>query len=705
MFEEGRPENRRAKSDAESVLQPVPNNKFLWMRPSLARYNMISDSARTKKFWKKKIARPVLLSQTKPLTVSKAINNRVLQNGYFQNRVTVDTIFSGKKKASLKYTVKLNPPYRLGEINFPTSNDALSLEIKNLESGSLLKTGEIYSLGTIKAERTRIDRGLKEKGYVNFNSEFIILKADSVTSDKVIDVTLELKNDTPPESRIAYSIDSVLVVDDYSIENYNPDTLDFGYFKQITNSGSLRFDAIKKGIFFDHGDLYSRNNFGQTVRYLSDLPIIRYANIKLSQGSMDSTLNATIILSQRKRFAYSAEFNAIFRSTNYFGPGVILSYSDRNLKRGSELLKVNLRGRFEVQISEGIVNPAYELGIEVNYEVPRLYPRFLSNLLRQKLPKTHVSGGYNLFNRLDLYLLNSFYIDYGYKWSANDRIKHKFNPIELIYTFVPENSKSDEFRDYLQDNPGLARSFENQFVAGAGYDFTFNPPSGRHSDFYFNGGLDASGNLLAGIFSLTGAQKDSLGRYTLFGLPFSQYTRIRTDFRYGFNFNEKTSIVTRFVAGLGIPYGNSTVLPYVKQFYVGGTNSLRSFLARSIGPGAEVPPEGFNDLTADIRLETNLEFRFTVSGNFKAALFLDAGNIWLYNEDASRPDGNISKDFLKEVAISTGWGLRWDFSFVIARLDFGYTLRLPYLPEGERWVAKDINFFSPVWNIAIGYPF
>ena len=163
--------------------------------------------------------------------------------------------------------------------------------------------------------------------------------------------------------------------------------------------------------------------------------------------------------------------------------------------------------------------------------------------------------------------------------------------------------------------------------------------------------------------------------------------------------------MTRFVSGIGFPFGNSEILPYIKQFYVGGTNSLRSFIARSIGPGGVIPPEGYRDLTGDIRLELNLEYRFTIAGNFKSALFMDMGNVWLFNDDTFRPEGVFRFDtFMDQLAISSGWGLRWDFDFVVARLDFAYTLRTPYKVEGENWIKK-FDFWDPTFNIAIGYPF
>jgi outer membrane protein assembly factor BamA len=442
-----------------------------------------------------------------------------------------------------------------------------------------------------------------------------------------------------------------------------------------------------------------------TIRYMNGLPIVRNANIRFSRYADTDELDMMLYLSQRKRFAYSAEANAIFRSTNYFGPGVLFSYTDRNLKKGSEMLKVNLRGRFEVQLVDGEINPAYELGLEFNYQLPRFYPSFLANMGKASLPKTNISWGYNLFNRLDLYRLNSVYANFGYRWSRTDRIHHSFNPLEVIFTRIPEDSKSEEFNQYLEDNPGVQRSFDEQFIVGSGYEFTYQPSLTSRSGFFFRGGIDMAGHILNGLYSASNATQDSLGRYTLLGVPFSQYVRTRVDLRYSFDLSQQSSLVARFSAGVGIPLGNSDVIPYVKQFYVGGTNSLRSFLARSVGPGSEVPPEGYNDLTGDIRLEGNLEYRFTLSGKLKSALFVDAGNIWLFNEDPSRPNGTFRRDtFLDEIAISSGWGLRWDFDFIVARIDFAYSLRTPYLPPGERW-AGSVAFWKPAINIAIGYPF
>jgi outer membrane protein assembly factor BamA len=577
--------------------------------------------------------------------------------------------------------------------------------IASSKESSLLVPGDRYSLQTIKDERIRIDEFLKQQGYLYFNPEFILVQADTISEEYHVNLQILVKPDTPPESRKAYTIDKIYIHDDYGIENYQPDTLDQDPVFILSESKELNYRAFQNGLFIKPGQLYSQSEVSQTMRYLNKLPIIRSSSVKFIQGPQPDQLDAMLYISQRKRFAYTAEVNTIFRSTNYFGPGIIFSYTDRNVKHEANQLKVNLRGRFEVQVADGDVNPAWEMGVEVNYRLPRLYPAFLVRKQQKRIPQTFIATGYNLFNRLDLYRLNSIFYNLGYQWSKNDEITHQISPLEVIFTQIPETSISDEFQEYLENNPGVRRSFDEQFVLGAGYVFTYDPIPGDKGDFFFRGGFDIAGNLLYSTYSVFNAEKNDEGKYDLFGVPFSQYVRTSLDLRYEFFLNQNSSLVTRFASGIGIPYSNSEVLPYIRQFYVGGTNSMRSFIARSVGPGSEVPPEGFRDLTGDIRLEWNLEYRFTVAGNFKSALFVDAGNIWLYNDDPARPNGVFRFDkFLDELAISSGFGLRWDFEFVIARLDLAYTLRKPYLPKGERW-NKDFNIWKPTFNIAIGYPF
>ncbi len=690
---------------ADHLALPEPNHKTLWMRPALARRNMLSDSARVKKFWKNKIAEPVLLSQVAPEIVSSAMQDRMFHNGYFNARVYFDTVYTSKRKAKLRYHIQLNDPYRYTSIVFPEQNDDLGNAIRALRPASLLKEGDIYTLANVRKERDRINAELKERGFLFFSSDFLLLKADSLTGHNEIHSALTISEATPPESRVPYHIRHVYINDDNVLSNTEMDTIQQDSYFLISEDRELKMEAVLQGLFLKPGELYARSNYLQTLRYLNALPLIRNANAKFIPVEDQNEVDLALYLSHRKRFAYTAEFNTVFRSTNYFGPGMIFSFSDRNAKHGAELLKINLRGSFEMQIVDRKANIAYELGVGASYTLPRFFPGFLANSAKKSLPKTTVSGGYNLFNRIDLYKLNSINLNLGYSWSRTDRISHFLSPLEIIFTSIPEDSKSDKFNEYLEENPGVQRSFDEQFILGAGYEFTIESPEDQQNQFFFRGGIDVAGNVLEFIYNRTNAVKDTLGRYTMFGVPFSQYIRPRFNLSGDFKINQNSRLVTRLSGGVGIPIGNSVSLPYIKQFYVGGTNSLRSFIARSVGPGSEVPPGGYNDITGDIRLEANLEYRFAISGRIKGALFVDAGNVWLFNEDPTRPEGEFRfNTFLNQIAMSAGWGLRWDFDFVVVRLDFGYTIRTPYLPEGERW-AQSINIWKPTLNFAIGYPF
>jgi outer membrane protein insertion porin family len=207
--------------------------------------------------------------------------------------------------------------------------------------------------------------------------------------------------------------------------------------------------------------------------------------------------------------------------------------------------------------------------------------------------------------------------------------------------------------------------------------------------------------------------------YKIFGSIYSQYYKLDIDLRHYYNtIDQRVSVASRLIAGIGVAYGNSTMLPYVKQFYMGGSNSVRAFSARGLGPGSyripdSVAAKSFIDQAGDIKLEANTEYRFPIISIVKGALFVDAGNIWLLHDDPDRPGSQFSgKTFLDEIAVGTGFGLRFDLSFFILRFDVAFPLRVPYLPQGERWVVKNINIGDSSWrknnlalNIAIGYPY
>jgi outer membrane protein assembly factor BamA len=300
----------------------------------------------------------------------------------------------------------------------------------------------------------------------------------------------------------------------------------------------------------------------------------------------------------------------------------------------------------------------------------------------------------------------------GYTWREDRRTWHDLQILELSYNNL--YFASNEFEEFLNNNPFIRRSFEEQFIIGFGYSYTRSTRrrEQQRSWLLYTLGGDEGGNLTSAIFGTTTGPRPE-GGYTLLGERFAQYVRFRPELRWYRMLGTRGSMLaTRVLTHVAYAYGNSSAVPFVKQFFAGGTNSLRGFRARSVGPGSYVSDATGNlliDQVGDIKFEFNMEYRTTLSGMFKGALFVDAGNVWLWNDDPQRPGGKFSWDrAFDELAMDAGFGLRIDPEIIVVRLDLAFPLRRPDLPQGDRWVFDDLdsrwnrNF---ILNIAIGYPF
>ena len=309
--------------------------------------------------------------------------------------------------------------------------------------------------------------------------------------------------------------------------------------------------------------------------------------------------------------------------------------------------------------------------------------------------------------RIEFYTINTIQFQFGYNWRETRRVRHELYPIALNRVRITDRQSA--FEDLLAQDPRLARSFDNVFIAGVKYAYILSnqEPDSQKDFFFFRMDLRNSENL---FFLFT----DEIS-----GLPVSQFFKFNTDFRYNFLFRN-TKLVTRFVTGGGFAYDKSEVLPYSEQFFVGGSNSMRSFRLRGLGPGSFVDdtPDNdaiqnqFIDQTGDLRLEWNVEYRFPIFSYLKGAVFTDFGNIWLTKSD-NRPEGVFDWNrFYKEIAVGTGLGFRLDFEYFVIRLDAAFALRKPVLNEGFQWTFDRLQFGQKdwrkdnlIWNVGIGYPF
>jgi hypothetical protein len=329
--------------------------------------------------------------------------------------------------------------------------------------------------------------------------------------------------------------------------------------------------------------------------------------------------------------------------------------------------------------------------------------------------RTNISGRYAFEKRLAFYDLHNLALNFGYEWSKNPKIRHFYNPFSISYIFLPQNSLKPEFIDILNRNPYLKASFSDALILGSNYQFVFiNNSINKKHVFQFKFNAETAGNIPFLTNELLNFNKDESIEFN--NVPISQFAKMQTELIYSYKINKPTSIHTRFKFGYAKAFGNSSFLPYIKQFFLGGPYSLRAFRLRSIGPGSvDISGVDISDQTGDIFIETNAEYRFNIIKMFKGALFIDAGNVWIAdNKFNAWPSEAIFKmdKFYKDFYIGGGAGLRFDFDYFAIRLDLGFPIRVPYGDEDKKWVIKDARPFNNDWirenlvfNIAVGYPF
>ncbi len=723
------------------LITPERNTKVLGMRPGVWFYYRQKDETKTKglkAFLRRKLGQaPVLMSDVRPERIASMLTGQLQNEGYFASEVKYD-VKEGKHENDVVYTVLLHPPYRLREINFPTPRDSVYARIvRTLRENTYLKEGQRYELARLAAEQERIETEVEDYGIYYFDDRYLIFEADSTVGYKQVDLDLRLEPGMPQRAKRIYSIGEINIYPNFMLDS---DTTRLQQSGEVVDSMNyydvvhkFRPKVITNNINLGVDKIYSRTNHSLTLSHLMDMGVFKFVNIQYAELFSDSNvLKADIFLTPMKQKSVRAEFRAVSKSNSFVGPGLEITHTNRNLFGGAELFELRVNGSYEVQIGQRISGPlnSVEFGAEAGLTVPRfMFPFKVDYSSRKYLPKTDFRIGYDLQNRVSYFRLNSFNASAGYTWRETDAKSHQLYPMDI--TYVQTASRSPRFDDALTRNPFLAQSLENQFILGSRYTYTLNNQLApdilnqfkekkfKTHSIFFSGSIQLAGNLLNLIQDA--ARDNETGAFELFGVPYSQFVRGDIDFRHYWQLDKHNKLASRLVIGTGYPFGNSDVMPYIRQFSIGGSNSIRAFPARSLGPGTyyvveELGGEAnraiFIDQRADIKLEGNVELRFDIVKAFKGAVFVDAGNIWSFNED-SRPGGKFEwDDFYDELAVGTGLGFRFDFNFFVLRFDVAFPVRKPFLPKGDRWVFHEIDLDSSKWrrnnlifNIAIGYPF
>ncbi|MEO6135186.1 MAG: BamA/TamA family outer membrane protein [Ginsengibacter sp.] len=706
--------------------RPKPNSKFLGIPFKLVLYNMGGDPKKEsfiRKFFRK-LGQPPVLASNLNLEYNQKVLDSYLENiGYFQADVYGDSTWK-KRKVHATYTLTPGAQYTIKNIDYVMDSSSLGQAIKKTKPKSILHEGDAFNLEVIKGERARIDAILKEEGYYFFSPDALIIDADSTINNNQVNLYLKLKNNTPPIARKPYIIDEVYIYPNFQLNAVKSDT---SHLQKTLYNG---FDIIdprhkfKPALFprvmrFDSGDVYNRTDHNLTLSRLINLDVFKFVKnrFEISENNASDTgrLNTYYYLTPLPKKSIRAEISGNSKSNNFVGTVFTLTFRNRNTFKAAEHLEMYTNVGSEVQYSGNQSGyNTYKLGGGVRFTIPRfVVPFFQFNTTNAFVPRTKIELSYDLLNRRKLYTLNSLKGELGYNWKPNLKEEQELNPISI--NFVKAINITQKYLDSIVKDPVLKHAIDTQFIIGSNYSYTLNPlandPQG--SGFYFNGMADLSGNV-AGMFVKSDPND---GKKRIIGSPFAQYLKGQLDLRYYKTFNKSTRLANRIITGVGYPYGNSQQLPFIKQFFIGGNNSIRAFRSRSVGPGSYRDPKADSlsfvpDQSGDIKLELNTELRYKFNSILEGALFVDAGNIWLYNKDTLRPGTQFNKNFIKDLAVGTGVGLRLDLTILLLRIDLAMPLRKPWLPEGNRWVIDQVDFGSKDWrrknlilNLAIGYPF
>ena len=714
------------KNSVEEVIKPNPNKSYFGLRPKLWIYQLagVEPFNKFENLLRKNGEEPVLITDVKPGVTTSLIDARLFNMGIF-NAYTQSEIVEKKHTAKVVYTSYVHKPYAIKNLIYAIADDSISRIILADKENTIIKSGENYNLETLVNERLRIDKLLKNNGYYYFNPDYLLFKADSSIVDHSVSFKLTLKDSIPIEAKTVYYIKNVYINQDYSLRRQRTDSINDTTMVQNTVFQGKRVDmnirpgVILRSVYLKKKERYTRLNHSITLNRLMSMGNFKFVQVKFTDSdTVPGFLDATILMTPMTKYTFRAEMDIVTKSNNYTGPRMNFSILNRNTFKGAELLNMNMAGSFETQLS-GANKNLYSYSWNPRAEIT--FPRFLVPFrLKQTnsiyIPKTSFLVSYNYLKRGNYFDMSTFQFKYGLKWKENILTEHELSPVNISYSSI--GNESEAFTKLLNSNTFLKKSYEEQFIAGGSYSFTYNEQliAGKKWQNYIHTTAETAGNTFS-LFKIIGGEKpNSTNPSKIAGAIYSQFAKLSVDARSFYTFEDNNKIVLRIFAGAARSFGNSASLPYSKQFFSGGPNSIRAFQINSLGPGTyiqQVGNIGFLQTGGDIKIETNAEYRFGIYSFIKGALFVDAGNVWLQKSNPSGIGTPFSfSTFMNELAVGAGVGLRIDVSFFVLRFDLALPLRKPGLADNSRWVINQIEPGSSVWrkenlilNVAIGYPF
>lgn len=710
------------------------------------------SSGRTKWEWLREVVGepPVVLDSTTVSRSREQLSTYLTKKGYFQNEVKDTIIYSPRKqKARVEYTISASPYYTVDTFYVELADLTMERRIATGYEFESIRTGERFDVDVLAEERSNLTAFLRNRGYYAFSREYIAFQLDSSKGDRAVEVGMVIQNPVIPGDSLAseghsrYRFGNILFRYDLPGLTGGAITEVDGYSFDSAESYPLKTKVILQNTFIRSGNEFKQKDLDRTYRRLSALSALDHVRIE-AEAKDDLTLDVEVIMRPTRRQNIAFETQGT-NSGGFLGMEGNVVYRHKNLFRGAETLELQFNGGLqaqalltdnaslteqEVQRDRNLTLNTLEFGPSIELRLPKfLLPVRQERFAKSANPTTILNASYNFQDRPDFKReLFNFYL--GYRWFENNRKTHQVNPLSVSVIRV---DKSAEFQERLEafNDQFLLDSYEDHFITASTYTFTYNADKDpfKKNRFFFRGNLEVGGNLLRTIYSLSGEEPDSLNSYRVFGIRFAHYTKMFSDFRFYREVNDKSTAVFRLAGGVGVPLENLGVLPFSKSFFGGGANGLRAWRARTIGPGSFFEPVVTYDKIGDIQMEANLEYRFDLIDYLEGAIFLDAGNIWLLEPDELRPGGDFELDeFISEIGIGGGMGLRLDFDYFLLRFDMGMQFKDPSLTKGERWLFQPKDDYNAAidaynaeqaegsatlsqygprlnFNLGIGYPF
>ena len=714
--------------DIDALIRQKPNRKMAnLIRLHLWVYNSTNQKILSQKVStgvKRKLndiigEAPVVYDSLKTNESVNQIDLFLQKKGYYNN--TIDVIEQrktfNKKKVNLTYNLTLNKAKLIHDLEYHFNQNEFKYILLN-QSTSPIKTDIPFDVDLLKKEQDRIYKTLKSNGYYHFTKQYIKVLADTLQHPDSVHLTFKTLpiavTDSTSKAHTKYHIKKIVIQTDFNTKStsnrirFHKDTLGISFINK--EEIAIKPELIRKNILPNKGETYNYKQVDITYQKLSNLGVFAYVNIAFEEEQ--DSLIMSIQLSPAPKHSLSLEAKGTNASGN-LGISASFEYANKNTFMGAEKFHFLLDGGSEVQSNSFIFDSlsntlnTIEFGPELRLSFPTLFipKKWNDNFTNLKSSGTEFSVSYNYQERLE-YTRHLTLFDYSYQFSLNDRAKHDFAILEISTSKFDDNSPIIVFAD-TTDNEYYQNSFRSYINFGNHYSFTVNQVNG-----YLKTDIQLAGNILSLLNNSPLMTVNEIGQHELLGIAYSQYLRTFFDYRKYKSFKNRDQIAFRSELGFAVPLDNNEALPFDKSFFSGGSNSLRAFRNRTVGPGSYYQnPDSLLTQIGDIKLEFNLEYRFDLNSWLEGALFVDAGNIWLYNgNEENKPGGQFKwYSFYKELATGAGAGIRMDVSFFLFRLDWSVPL---ISPANVPNYASDVinNTFSnqlsrSQFSIGIGYPF